>query len=177
MKVKDCKKQLIKLIKKIIQERMLVVRVGILTFIFIMELELIFVVKKLLYLKAQKETKVNQDLSTQSTKIADDVYEVALRLTITVTDGEETIYLIEVQQAGLFTIKGLEPQQLTHVINTTCPTMLFPYAREVIDNTLTKGSFPALMLPPINFEALFASAMQQAEAKAAEEAKSEDTTH
>ena len=125
----------------------------------------------------QWQPKVNQDLNTQSTKIADDVYEVALRLTITVTDGEETIYLIEVQQAGLFTIKGLEPQQLTHVINTTCPTMLFPYAREVIDNTLTKGSFPALMLPPINFEALFASAMQQAEAKAAEEAKSEDTTH
>jgi preprotein translocase subunit SecB len=125
----------------------------------------------------QWQPKVNQDLNTQSTKIADDVYEVALRLTITVTDGEETIYLIEVQQAGLFTIKGLEPQQLTHVINTTCPSMLFPYAREVIDNTLTKGSLPALMLPPINFDALFASAMQQAEAKAAEEAKNEDTTH
>ena len=101
----------------------------------------------------QWQPKVNQDLNTQSTKVADDVYEVALRLTITVTDGEETIYLIEVQQAGLFTIKGLEPQQLTHIINTTCPTMLFPYAREAIDNTLTKGSFPALMLPPINFDA------------------------
>ena len=46
-----------------------------------------------------------------------------------------------------------------------------------IDNAVTKGSFPALLLPPINFDALFASAVQQADAKAAEEANSEDTTH
>jgi preprotein translocase subunit SecB len=125
----------------------------------------------------QWQPKVNQDLNTTSGKVADDVYEVALRLTITVTDGEDTIYLIEAEQAGLFTIKGLEPQQLTHVINTTCPSMLFPYAREVIDNVLTKGSFPALMLPPINFEALFASAVKQAEENAAEEVNKESTTH
>ncbi|MDP6198881.1 MAG: protein-export chaperone SecB, partial [Porticoccaceae bacterium] len=50
----------------------------------------------------QWQPKVNQDLSTKSAKIADDLFEVALRLTITVTDGEETIYLIEVEQAGLF---------------------------------------------------------------------------
>ena len=69
---------------------------------------------------------------------------------------------------------------LTHVINTTCPTMLFPYAREVIDNTLTKGSFPALMIPPINFDALFANAVQQASAKDQQEDSSDsdaDTKH
>ncbi|MBT5796524.1 MAG: protein-export chaperone SecB, partial [Porticoccaceae bacterium] len=98
------------------------------------------------------------------------------------TDGEETIYLIEVEQAGLFTIQGIEGQQLTQVINTTCPSMLFPYARETIDSTLTKGSFPPLMIPPINFDALFASAVQQAEAQAEEtteptETKGDDTTH
>ena len=96
---------------------------------------------------------------------------------MTVTDGEDTIYLIEVEQAGLFVIKGHDPQQAAHVINTTCPTILFPYAREAIDSVLTKGSFPALMLPPINFDALFASALQQAEAKAAEASKGDDTTH
>ena len=125
----------------------------------------------------QWQPKVNQDLSTKSGQIAEGIYEVSLRLTITVTDGEETIYLIEVEQAGLFAIRGLEPQQITHVLNTTCPNMLFPYAREVIDNAVTKGSFPALLLPPINFDALFASAVQQAESEATEEAKPEDTTH
>jgi len=129
----------------------------------------------------QWQPKVNQDLNTKSTKIEDGVFEVALRITITVSDGEETIYLIEVEQAGLFTIAGFPEQQLTQVINTTCPAMLFPYAREVIDNTLTKGSFPPLMIPPINFDALFASAVQQAQAKAAESEggaeAGQDTTH
>lgn len=129
----------------------------------------------------QWKPKVNQDLNTKSTKIEEGVYEVALRLTITVSDGEETIYLVEVEQAGLFTISGFPDQQLTQVLNTTCPAMLFPYAREVVDNTLTKGSFPPLMIPPINFDALFASAVQQAQAKASESEgsaeASEDTTH
>ena len=127
----------------------------------------------------QWQPKVNQDLSTKSAKIADDLFEVALRLTITVTDGEETIYLIEVEQAGLFGIAGFEDQQITQILNTTCPNMLFPYAREAIDNILMKGSFPPLMIPPINFDALFANAVQQAAAKAKEDdSKTEaDTAH
>jgi preprotein translocase subunit SecB len=130
----------------------------------------------------QWQPKVSQDLSTKSVKLGDNLYEVALRLTITVSDGEDTIYLIEVEQGGIFNIEGLTDQQLTHVINTNCPNLLFPYARETIDNVLTKGSFPALMIPPINFEALFANAVQQAAAKAKEaesegEAESTDTQH
>jgi preprotein translocase subunit SecB len=125
----------------------------------------------------QWQPKVSQDLNTKSGKVADDLYEVSLRLTITVTIEEETVYLIEVDQAGLFAIKGLEPNQLTQVINTTCPSLLFPYAREAIDNVLTKGSFPALMLPPINFDALFASAVKQAEEQQAQQQSSENSTH
>ena len=105
------------------------------------------------------------------------MFEVSLRLTLTVSSDEETIYLIEVEQAGLFTIRGFADQQLTQVLNTTCPNLLFPYAREAIDNILTKGSFPPLMIPPINFDALFASAVQQAAAKAKDEPESEETQH
>tara|TARA_B110000046_G_C12935879_1_gene373561 strand:- start:45 stop:557 length:513 start_codon:yes stop_codon:yes gene_type:complete len=122
--------------------------------------------------------KVNQDLNTKTSKIEEGVFEVALRITVTVTDGEDTIYLIEAEQAGLFTATGFSDQQLTQVLNTTCPSMLFPYVREVIDNVLVKGSFPPLMIPPINFDALFASAVQQAQENAAKEADAgEDTTH
>lgn len=125
----------------------------------------------------QWQPKVNQDLNTKSAKIADDLYEVSLRLTITVTIEDETVYLLEVDQAGLFAIRGLEPPQITQVINTTCLNLLFPYAREAIDNILTKGSFPALMLPPINFDALFASAVKQAEQQAAEQNAEKNQAH
>ncbi|MAZ25103.1 MAG: protein-export chaperone SecB [Porticoccaceae bacterium] len=125
----------------------------------------------------QWQPKVNQDLNTKNTKLENDLYEVALRLTLTVTDGEDTIYILEVKQAGIFAIKGLDPKQITHVINTTCPNILFPYAREAVDSVLSKGSFPALMLPPINFDALFASALKQAEEEGKEAPDGSETTH
>jgi preprotein translocase subunit SecB len=123
----------------------------------------------------QWKPKVNQDLSTKSAKIDENTYEVSLRITVTVKDEEETIYLIEVEQAGLFTIKGIEDQQLAQVLNVTCATMLLPYAREAIDSTLIKGSFPPLMIPPINFESLFTNALKQA--ADAQKSKTEANTH
>ena len=119
----------------------------------------------------QWEPKVNQDLSTTSSKLSEDIFEVCMRITITVSHQEETLYLVEVEQAGIFKITGLSDQQLAQVLNTTCPNIIYPYAREVVDSTLTKASFPPLMLPPVNFEALFAHAL--AEAKAKEEGQSD----
>ena len=122
--------------------------------------------------RKQWKPQVNQELNTKTNKIEDNLYEVTLTLTITVKLEEETAFLVEVHQAGLFGIQGIEGQQLAQVLNTVCPNILFPYAREAIDNVITKGSFPALMLPPINFDALFAQAVAQAkqQAEGAEEA-------
>ena len=117
--------------------------------------------------KQQWKPNVNQDLNTKTTKVDEDLFEVTLTLTITVKLGEDdTAFLVEVQQAGLFLIKGLEGQPLAQVLNTTCPQILFPYAREAVDNIVTKGSFPPLMLPPINFDVLFAQAVAQAQKNA-----------
>ena len=115
------------------------------------------------------QPKVKQDINTKTSQVEDGIYEVALRVTITMADGEDTIYVVEAEQAGLFNIKGFSEEQLPQILNTTCPGILFPYLRETLDNVVTKGSFPALLLPPINFDALFANAMQQA----AEEKKGE----
>lgn len=116
--------------------------------------------------RKQWKPQVNQDLNTKTAKVEDDLYEVVLTITVTVKLEDETAFLVEVQQAGLFGVKGIEGQQLAQVLNTVCPNILFPYAREAIDNAVTKGSFPALMLPPINFDALFAQAVAQAKQKA-----------
>ena len=107
----------------------------------------------------QIQPNVDQELGTETQKVDDKLYEMVLKLTMTAKHEDEVVFLIEVQQAGLFFIDGIDGQSLTRVLNTTCPQILFPYAREVIDSALTKGSFPPLMLPPINFEALFEQAM------------------
>jgi len=115
--------------------------------------------------RRQWKPQVQQDLGTKVKKLDNDHYDVTLKLTITVKDGEETMYLVEVEQAGIFLIKGLEEQQLTTVLNTQCPNIIFPYARETVDGVVTKGTFPALMLPPINFDAVFQQALANARQK------------
>jgi len=130
----------------------------------------------------QKDWKpeIKLDLDTRSNKLAENTYEVVLAVTVTVTVEDQTAFLAEVQQAGIFTIGNLPEAQLAHTIGSFCPTTLFPYARETVANLVNRGSFPQLNLAPVNFEALFASYVQQrsAEAKAKAEAAPEGTeTH
>jgi preprotein translocase subunit SecB len=89
-------------------------------------------------------------------------------LTVTAkNEAEEVIYLIELQQSGIFVIKGVTEQVLTQTLGSICPNVLFPYARETLDSIATKGSFPPLMLAPINFDAMYAQAKATSEAETA----------
>lgn len=111
---------------------------------------------------------VNFSINSRSKKIDGDFFEVVLRLTADVKQDNKTLFLVEVQQAGIFEVSGLEGERLEQVLTITCPTVLFPYGREAVDALVIKGSFPALMLAPINFEAVYLQAKRkQAENAAA----------
>ncbi|NNJ92593.1 MAG: protein-export chaperone SecB [Gammaproteobacteria bacterium] len=116
------------------------------------------------------EWKPNMDinLGTETKKLSDNIFEVVLKVTVTVKSEEKTAFLAEVHQAGIFMIKGLEESQLAPVFGITCPNILFPYVREAVSDLVNKGSFPQLVLSPINFEALFAQQMQQQQSKEAQ---------
>lgn len=115
----------------------------------------------------QWQPKINFDIKTRTNKIQDDVYEVVLVLTAEALLEDQPAFLVEVHQAGIFTAKDFQDPQLEQLLATVCPNILFPYAREAIDNLVTKGSFPALMLSPINFDALYAQQKAQAQQQAA----------
>ena len=111
---------------------------------------------------------VNLDLNTRNTELQPGIYEVVLSVNATVTTGEnETCFIAEVQQAGIFAINGLDDASLRHTLGAFCPNILFPYAREAIDNLVLRGSFPPLMLSPVNFDALFAQSEQRRASEAA----------
>ena len=115
----------------------------------------------------QKEwqPEVKLDMDTKTAVLSQDIYEVVLTLTVTCTLGEETAFLCEVKQAGIFTASNLEAQQLAHCLGSYCPNILFPYARETIAGLVSKGSFPQLNLAPVNFDALFSAHMSKLEAE------------
>jgi preprotein translocase subunit SecB len=111
--------------------------------------------------KKEWKPEVKLDLDTRNSKLEDNVFEVVLSLTVTTTVGEETAFLCEVQQAGIFTVAQMEESQLAHALGAFCPNILFPYAREAVSNLVNRGTFPQLNLAPVNFDALFAQYLQQ----------------
>ncbi len=114
----------------------------------------------------------NLDFNTQANPLGNDHFEVVLTITVTAKNGEEVGFLIEVQQAGIFLIQGFPEQEMGPMLGAFCPNTLFPYAREVVSDLVSKGSFPQLLLSPINFDMLYAQRQQQMaqEAKQAQEA-------
>lgn len=104
------------------------------------------------------EPKFQMNMNTSAGELAPDVREVLLTITLEAKQGEATLYLVEVKQAGVFSVVGASAEELKRLIGSFCPSVLFPYAREVISDLVTKGGFPNFLLPLVNFDALYAQA-------------------
>jgi preprotein translocase subunit SecB len=85
--------------------------------------------------------------------------------TVTAKQGDKTGFLAEVDQAGVFTVKGFDDAQKGHTLGAFCPNTLYPFAREAISDLVVKGGFPQLLLAPINFDALYAEKINQVNAQ------------
>ncbi|MCP0913094.1 protein-export chaperone SecB [Legionella sp. 27cVA30] len=121
------------------------------------------------------EPELSLDVNTQHARLEEDVYEVVLTVTATVKNQNATAFLVEVHQAGIFTIHGAPEQQLDHLLGSFCPSILFPYAREAITAEVIRGSFPQLVLAPINFDALYMQQLEERKKAAAEQ--NSETAH
>jgi len=116
-----------------------------------------------IYNDEQTESKIDMNLKNSHEVVNDDLYEIALTISLHAKDGDRTIFVMEVEQAGQFLIRGFSDPEVRQLVSTTCPSALFPYAREAISNMIGRGGFPAILLQPINFEALFAGASASAD--------------
>ena len=101
------------------------------------------------------------NLETKSNRVQDNMHEVVLSITATVSTGKKTAFLIEVHQAGVFVVSGFQSDQLHQMLGSFCPNILFPYAREVVSDMVVRGGFPQLILAPVNFDALYEQHMNQ----------------
>lgn len=107
------------------------------------------------------QPELNLQFAMNTSKVAETIYELILQITVTATSKEKTLFLVEIKQAGLFTLKGFTEEQIQQVLSITCPTILFPYAREAVSDLVGRAGFPPLYLAPVNFEALYMQQMQE----------------
>lgn len=101
----------------------------------------------------QPETDVS--ISTSDNDLDEDYKEVVLTVSVTAKLGESVAFIAEVQQAGIFLMRNIPEADIPHLLQAYCPNILFPYAREAISDIVTRGSFPQLLLAPVNFEQAF----------------------
>ena len=109
----------------------------------------------------QRQPQVNVQLGSAATAVAENLHEVVLTLTVEAKVEEKTAYLVEIQQAGLFAIRGFSDEDLHRILGAFCPNALFPFAREALATLIGKGGFPPLLLNPVNFDALYFQRLQQ----------------
>lgn len=106
---------------------------------------------------------VNVELSTNGRALEEGYFEVSLKVTVTASVGEDkTLFLVEATQAGVFQLRNIPESDLEPVLMIGCPNILFPYAREVVSDAVTRAGFQPVLLAPVNFEAMYQARQQQA---------------
>lgn len=123
-----------------------------------------------IFAEVKWEPEVNVQLNTRAGKMENNMHEVVLSVTVTARIGEQTAYLVEVQQAGVFQTIGFDDKQMGHLLGSFCPNILFPYIRETISDLVSRGGFPQMLLQPVNFDALYAQHLQQQQTQGQQEA-------
>ncbi len=120
----------------------------------------------LVFKSGEWKPQTNLNLRSAHTAVEESIHEVVLTITVEAKEDDKTLFLVELQQAGLFEIAGYEGEELAAIVGSFCPNILFPYAREAIATTIQKGGFPEFVLQPINFDALYMQSKQQQQQQA-----------
>jgi len=120
----------------------------------------------LVFKSGEWKPQTNLNLRSAHTAVEESIHEVVLTITVEAKEDDKTLFLVELQQAGLFEIAGYEGEELAAIVGSFCPNILFPYAREAIAATIQKGGFPEFVLQPINFDALYMQSKQQQQQQA-----------
>ena len=101
-------------------------------------------------------------VSNQAAQFSDGLFDVVVMVTVTARAGEKTVFLAEVAQAGIFSVRGISQEDLEPLLAVACPTILYPYAREAIYDLVTRAGFPAVVLQPVSFEQMYLERRRQA---------------
>jgi preprotein translocase subunit SecB len=120
------------------------------------------------FLPAQnQDPKIQLNLNTASSPIGTDVHEVVLTVTLEAKTGDIPVYVAEVKQGGVFTVRGFGPEDTRRILGSFAPNVLFPYVRQTVSDMISKGGFPPFFLPPVNFDALYERSLQERAAQQA----------
>ncbi|MEY4882489.1 MAG: hypothetical protein RIS34_343 [Pseudomonadota bacterium] len=103
----------------------------------------------------QEQPSVDIQLGVNAVPVADGIFEVSVTATIQTKIKDQTVFLIEAQQAGIFEIRNLPEEQMAQIMGIACPQIVYPYLRGNVADLIQRGGFPPVHLSEINFQAMY----------------------
>ncbi len=112
-----------------------------------------------------EQPNIELNLSFNTEKIDDGIYQTVMHAVINAKAKDEQMFLIELDQVGIFQLRNISEEQLEVIYNIECPTILFPYLRETVTDLTSRAGFLPVILNPVNFAYLYHQKQQQADGK------------
>lgn len=114
----------------------------------------------------REQPNIELNISFNTVQVEEGVYQTVLHAVVNAKIGEQQMFLIELDQAGIFQLRNIPAEQMDLIQNIECPNMLFPYLREVVTDVTTRAGFLPVILTPINFAYLYQQKQAQEAANA-----------
>ena len=112
----------------------------------------------------RESPQIEIQLNTEGRGLGDGIFEVVLTVTVTAKLEEKVVFLVEAGQGGVFRIMNVPNEQIEPLVAVACPNILFPYAREVVSDAVTRAGFSPIVLQPVNFEAMYMARLEEQQA-------------
>ncbi|MBS1186987.1 MAG: secB [Burkholderiaceae bacterium] len=122
----------------------------------------------------QELPSVEVSVSVNNDNIAEGIYETSVTVTVTSKVKDKVAFLVEGTQSGIFEVRNIPLEQLDPLLGIGCPTIVYPYLRANIADTITRAGFAPIHLAEINFEAYYQDRLR---AIAEEQQKQQGATH
>jgi preprotein translocase subunit SecB len=119
-----------------------------------------------IYLPSKSEPKVDVNLQLHNKKVSEDHWEVSIGITgkiINKGESEQVMFIIEIEHAAVFLLKNIPEEHMEMVLAVDCPTLLFPFTRQIVSQVSVDGGFVPFLMEPINFMGIYQNSKQQRE--------------
>ncbi len=116
------------------------------------------------YIEQQQfEPQVELNLNLNHRKIDNEHFEVSLQIyaKVAAKDQEKTMFILEIEHAAVFLLKNIPEEHIERILGVDCPTLLFPFTRQIVSQVTVDGGFAPFLMDPVNFMSVFENSQAQ----------------
>ena len=106
-------------------------------------------------LLSQEQPAVDIQIGLGAEQVGDGVFEITVTATVTAKVNEQTMFLVEAKQAGIFEIRNMPDGQMDPITGIACPQIIYPYLRSNVADVIQRAGFPPVHMAEINFQAMY----------------------